>query len=77
MGFKLKEAYELPRNRSKVKMRLAEKLWPESKPTTQMQSLINLENGTYKAIKFEFVPIICKELSVDANFLFGVRRPRK
>jgi hypothetical protein len=77
MAFKLKEAYSLPHNKGKVKMRLAEKLWPNSAPKTQMQSIIKLLNGTYKTINFEFVGIICKELQVDANYLFGVRKPRR
>jgi len=64
-----KEAGRIAHQGLKTKKDLAKLIWPKSQdPEVYMSYLVS---GTRKTIPRESIEIICHELVVDPNFLFG------
>lgn len=56
-----------------LKRELARKIWPNSKPESQLVNMSNLCSGVTKKINPEWVVVLCKELKCSADFLFGLK----
>lgn len=70
---KLNEAVKYAKTTKRVrKTNLAQMLWPESTSRTARANFSNLISGKNKKIDISAVPIICSELGVSADFLFGL-----
>lgn len=54
------------------KLELAKKLWPDSDANTAKANLSNLIAGRSKKVTIDAVPLLCAELGVTADFLFGL-----
>jgi len=50
---------------------LAKKMYPYASDKSAYMNLRNLSNGEVKTIDRDKVELICNELRVDPNFLFG------
>ena len=73
-NFNLSEAFVYAKNKGNKVMKrdLAKILWNDSRERTAVANISNLCNGKTKKIDIDAVPIICKELGVTADYLFGV-----
>lgn len=72
-NFRLKEAVEYAKQNQRVrKKELAQTMWKNSRPKTAATNFTNLITGKTKMIEIDFIPFLCKELGVTADFLFGL-----
>lgn len=55
-----------------LKKDLAAKLWPDSSEISQQVNLSNLCAGRTTKISPEWILILCSELGVSADYLFGL-----
>lgn len=74
MALKLNEAVAYAKKGGKKirKVDLAVALWTNSSNKTAHTNFSNLAGGKSKKIDIAFVPILCRELGVSADFLFGL-----
>lgn len=74
MTIRIDEALARAKREGRVVLKsdLAAKMWPQSTELTQRVNMTNLCSGRTTKISPEWVCIICTELSVSADFLFGL-----
>jgi len=75
-NFKIREALDNANEKSEKKINmidLGRELWPEASTRQQQMNISKLMNGQRTSVKTEHVPIICKVLRCDANFLFNIK----
>jgi len=73
----IKEALESLNAKSEKKVKLvdlAREIWPDSDIGTQRMNISKLAGGKRSQIKIEYVPILCRALKCDANFLFNIKK---
>lgn len=72
--FKINEAFAYAKEIGKKVMKrdLARILWPQSKEKSALANISNLCNGKTKKVDIDAVPVICGQLGVTADFLFGL-----
>lgn len=73
----IKEALERLNAKQEQKVSLIDigrEIWPDSKTGTQRMNISKLAGGKISQIKIEYVPILCRVLKCDANFLFKIKR---
>lgn len=73
-NLKINEAIALAKSKGMTisKLELAKKLWPESDDITAKANFCNLASGRSKKINVNAVPVLCTELGVSADYLFGL-----
>jgi DNA-binding Xre family transcriptional regulator len=72
----IKEALENLNAKEKTKVKLIDigrELWPNSDIGTQRMNISNLACGKRTQIRIDYVPILCRVLKCDANFLFNLK----
>lgn len=72
---KLNEAIARAESRGKkiFKKELAAKIWPSSRPESQVVNMTNLCSGVTKKVNPEWIITICKETECSADFLLGLK----
>lgn len=72
---RIKEAMENAKESGKkvTNKSLGDLLWPDTKPNSRSSEINfgNLLSGKTTMIKIEWIKILCDELNVTPNFLFG------
>ena len=73
-ALKVNEAIALAEamGRKIMKKDLAEKIWPNSRPESQVVNMSNLCSGVTKKINPDWIITICRETGCTADFLFGI-----
>lgn len=54
------------------KVEIAQMLWKDSRRQTAHANMVNLCNGKTRLVNIEFIPTLCRELGVSADYLFGL-----
>lgn len=68
------EAIEFAKGQGKRvrKMELAKMLWEDSSQSALKANFANLAKGRTKKVNIDAIPLLCKELGVSADFIFGL-----
>lgn len=77
---KLREAVLVYSAKLGIKLKdqdVAKMIFPGSSTEAQRLNMSKLVNGVTKRVDVPMVKRICKELQVDANFLFGIEPSQK
>jgi len=72
---KIHEALERLNAKQDKKLKLidiAREIWPDSDTGTQRMNISKLAGGKRSQIKIEYIPILCRVLKCDANYLFNL-----
>lgn len=59
--------------KKKTMIDLAREIWKDSEIGTQRMNISKFANGKRRRIDIDYIPILCRELKCDANFLFGIK----
>jgi hypothetical protein len=77
MRLQIKEALEALNEKQEQKTSLIDigrEIWPDSDTGTQRMNISKLAGGKRMQIRIDYVPILCRALKCDANYLFNIKK---